>query len=233
MARTTTMLDGRHDLPKTWTFFLATVLPIGIASSGSLVCSNLAYLHLSVALIQMLKAASPFTVLIAQMLFGLTSPTRAQIINILIIVFGVAIASAGTLDFSFIGFLFQFGGLGFEAVRVVLIEILLSREGLKMDAITGLYYAAPVVAVLNILSAVSYYISMAYREASCQAINQSLPSLKAANFMAKNASKASDMATRAKYVVKVSTLESDSVEQSLEDADDALTASVSRAREDF
>jgi len=153
MARTTTKLDSRHDLPKTWTFFLTTILPIGIVSSGSLVCSNLVYLHLSVALIQMLKAASPFTVLLVQWMFGLANPTRTQIINILIIVFGVAIASAGTLEFSFIGFFFQLGGLGFEAVRVVLIEVLLSRQGLKMDAMTGLYYSAPVVAVLNLLSA--------------------------------------------------------------------------------
>ncbi|WKT45352.1 Sugar phosphate transporter domain [Fusarium oxysporum f. sp. vasinfectum] len=150
MARTTTKLDSRHDLPKTWTFFLTTILPIGIVSSGSLVCSNLVYLHLSVALIQMLKAASPFTVLLVQWMFGLANPTRTQIINILIIVFGVAIASAGTLEFSFIGFFFQLGGLGFEAVRVVLIEVLLSRQGLKMDAMTGLYYSAPVVAVLNL-----------------------------------------------------------------------------------
>lgn len=153
MARTTTKLDSRHDLPKTWTFFLTTILPIGIVSSGSLVCSNLVYLHLSVALIQMLKAASPFTVLLVQWMFGLANPTRTQIINILIIVFGVAIASAGTLEFSFIGFFFQLGGLGFEAVRVVLIEVLLSRQGLKMDAMTGLYYSAPVVAVLNLFSA--------------------------------------------------------------------------------
>jgi drug/metabolite transporter (DMT)-like permease len=153
MARMTTKLDSRHDLPKTWTFFLTTILPIGIVSSGSLVCSNLVYLHLSVALIQMLKAASPFTVLLVQWMFGLANPTRTQIINILIIVFGVAIASAGTLEFSFIGFFFQLGGLGFEAVRVVLIEVLLSRQGLKMDAMTGLYYSAPVVAVLNLLSA--------------------------------------------------------------------------------
>ncbi|KAG7427056.1 putative sugar phosphate/phosphate translocator [Fusarium oxysporum f. sp. raphani] len=98
----------------------------------------------------MLKAASPFTVLLVQWMFGLADPTRTQIINILIIVFGVAIASAGTLEFSFIGFFFQLGGLGFEAVRVVLIEVLLSRQGLKMDAMTGLYYSAPVVAVLNL-----------------------------------------------------------------------------------
>jgi hypothetical protein len=101
----------------------------------------------------MLKSASPFSVLVARWTFSIASPTQSQIINILIIVFGVAISSAGTLDFSFIGFFFQVGGLGFEAVRVVLIELLLSRQGLEMDAMTGLYYYAPVVAVLNLFSA--------------------------------------------------------------------------------
>ncbi|KAF4972589.1 hypothetical protein FSARC_862 [Fusarium sarcochroum] len=160
LARTTTYLDSRHDLPKSWTFYLTTVLPIGIVSSGSLVCSNFVYLHLSVAFIQMLKAASPVSVLLISWIFGVVDPTMGQIINIMVIVLGVVVASAGTIEFSWVGVLFQIGGLGFEAVRVVMIQIMLKGEGLKMDAMVGLYYYAPVVALLNLF--VAFIIEIPY-----------------------------------------------------------------------
>ncbi|KAJ4117500.1 hypothetical protein NW768_010863 [Fusarium equiseti] len=153
LAHTTTYLDSRHDLPNNWDFFLTTVLPIGIVSSGSLVASNFVYLYLSVAVIQMLKAASPVSVLLVSWLFGVVNPTLEKIINILVIAVGVAVASAGTVEFSAIGFFFQMGGLAFEAVRVVMTQVMLNGEGLKMDAMVGLYYYAPVVAVLNLLVA--------------------------------------------------------------------------------
>jgi hypothetical protein len=51
------------------------------------------------------------------------------LINILIIVFGVAIASFAELDFNLTGFLFQMGGLIFEAIRLVLVQKLLMGGG--------------------------------------------------------------------------------------------------------
>ncbi|KAF5026710.1 hypothetical protein F66182_1199 [Fusarium sp. NRRL 66182] len=153
LAHTTAYLDSRHQLPNTWRFYLTTILPIGIVSSGSLVCSNFVYLYLSVAFIQMLKASSPVFVLVVSCMFRLVDPTLGRIVNILIIALGVAVASAGTIEFSLVGFFFQFGGLCFEAVRVVMIQVMLNGEGLKMDAMVGLYYYAPVVAILNLLVA--------------------------------------------------------------------------------
>ncbi|OBS22821.1 hypothetical protein FPOA_09146 [Fusarium poae] len=153
LARTTTYLDSRHELPNSWDFYLTTVLPIGIVSSGSLVASNFVYLYLSVAVIQMLKAASPVSVMLVSWLFGVMDPTIGKIANILVIAMGVAVASAGMIEFSVIGFIFQMGGLAFEAVRVVMTQVMLNGEGLKMDAMVGLYYYAPVVAVLNLLVA--------------------------------------------------------------------------------
>ncbi|KAM0229038.1 hypothetical protein ACHAPO_010318 [Fusarium lateritium] len=80
-------------------------------------------------------------------------PTIGKIANILVIAMGVAVASAGMIEFSMIGFIFQMGGLAFEAVRVVMTQVMLNGEGLKMDAMVGLYYYAPVVAILNLLVA--------------------------------------------------------------------------------
>jgi hypothetical protein len=129
-------------------------------ASGSLVASNFVYLYLSVAFIQMLKAAAPAVVLLVSWSFGLTNLTIGKVTNIFLIVLGVAVASGGALEFSTIGILFQLGGLGFEAVRVVMIQVLLNGKGLKVDPIVGLYYYAPVVAIFNLI--IAYLIEYPY-----------------------------------------------------------------------
>ena len=55
LARTTTLLDGRHAVKMTGRVYLRAIVPIGVLYSLSLVCSNQTYLYLSVAFIQMLK----------------------------------------------------------------------------------------------------------------------------------------------------------------------------------
>lgn len=55
LARTTTLLDGRHNVKMTGRVYTRAIAPIGFFFSLSLICSNQAYLYLSVAFIQMLK----------------------------------------------------------------------------------------------------------------------------------------------------------------------------------
>jgi hypothetical protein len=55
MARTTTLLDGRHKARMNGRLYLRAVVPIGVFYSLSLVCSNVVYVYLSVAFAQMLK----------------------------------------------------------------------------------------------------------------------------------------------------------------------------------
>lgn len=154
LARTTSLLDSRHSLPIDGRFYLRTIVPIGILYTGSLVCSNVVYLYLSVSFIQMLKSASPVAVLFFSWVWGLVKPTQSMLINIFVIVCGVGLASVGEIQFSIIGFLFQVGGIVFEAVRLVMIQVMLSSEGLKMDPLVGLYYYAPVCAVMNLAVAI-------------------------------------------------------------------------------
>jgi hypothetical protein len=55
LARFTTILDSRKKVPMTGRVYLRAIVPIGLFFSLSLICGNQAYLHLSVAFIQMLK----------------------------------------------------------------------------------------------------------------------------------------------------------------------------------
>lgn len=101
----------------------------------------------------MLKAFAPGIVLFISWVWGVADPSVGDIINIMCIVSGVIVASLGEMDLSWTGLAFQLSGLMFEAVRVVMIQTLLSGEGLNMDPLVGLYYYAPVCAVLNLLIA--------------------------------------------------------------------------------
>lgn len=98
-------------------------------------------------------------VLITTWLFGVGNPKLKVLFNVLIIVFGVGLASFGEISFSWIGFFYQMGGIVFEAIRLVMIQILLSGEGQSMDPLVSLYYYAPVCAVMNFLVAVAMEFS--------------------------------------------------------------------------
>lgn len=69
--------------------------------------------------------------------------------NVSIIVVGVVVASMGEVQFVMVGFLFQVAGIVFEAVRLVMVERLLSSAEFKMDPLVSLYYYAPACAVMN------------------------------------------------------------------------------------
>ncbi|KAM3547741.1 hypothetical protein ARSEF4850_009832 [Beauveria asiatica] len=134
MARYTTLLDSRHRVPMDFEIYKRAILPIVILFSLSLIGGNLAYLYLSVSFIQMLKIVPPnFKVL------G----------NVSLIVLGVIIASFGEIQFHALGFLFQVCGIIFEALRLVMVQRLLSSPEFKMSPMVSLYYYAPACAAIN------------------------------------------------------------------------------------
>lgn len=128
--------------------FLRSILPIGLLFSASLILSNTAYLYLSVAYIQMLKAFTAVAILLISWTFRLQEPNRKLAMIVCMISSGVALASRGELHFNLMGFLIQAAAVAFEAARLVMIQILL--QGLKMDPLVSLYYYAPVCALINL-----------------------------------------------------------------------------------
>ncbi|KAL2886259.1 putative sugar phosphate/phosphate translocator [Ceratocystis lukuohia] len=149
LSRTTSLLDGRHKVKMTGRVYLRAVVPIGVCYCGSLVFSNIVYMYLSVAYIQMLKSVAPCTVLLIGYFLGTQHPTLRTWINVLVITLGVAITSVGELQFSMAGFIYQMLGIIFEGTRLTMIQVLLSGDDFKMDPLVSLYYFAPVCAVMN------------------------------------------------------------------------------------
>ncbi|KAF2735369.1 TPT-domain-containing protein [Polyplosphaeria fusca] len=149
LARFTTILDSRKKVPMTGRVYLRAIVPIGIFFSLSLICGNQAYLYLSVAFIQMLKATMPVVLLLATWGLRVAPPNMKTLGNVSFIVIGVVIASLGEIKFVMTGFLFQCGGIVFEAIRLVMVQRILSSAEFKMDPLVSLYYYAPACAIMN------------------------------------------------------------------------------------
>ncbi|PSR80806.1 triose-phosphate transporter family-domain-containing protein [Coniella lustricola] len=149
MAKFTTTLDSRHKVPMTTQTYIRAIVPIGIMFSLSLICGNVAYLYLSVSFIQMLKATNAVVTLFATWAFGIAPPNMKVLGNVGIIVLGVVIASFGEIKFDLVGFVYQCSGIVFEALRLVMIQRMLSSAEFKMDPLVSLYYYAPACALIN------------------------------------------------------------------------------------
>ncbi|KAF2135016.1 TPT-domain-containing protein [Dothidotthia symphoricarpi CBS 119687] len=149
LARFTSILDSRKKVPMTGRVYLRAIVPIGLFFSLSLICGNQAYLYLSVSFIQMLKATTPVAVLIATWSLGIAPVNLKTLGNVSFIVIGVVVASFGEIQFVMVGFLFQVGGIVFEAVRLVMVQRILSSADFKMDPLVSLYYYAPACAIMN------------------------------------------------------------------------------------
>jgi drug/metabolite transporter (DMT)-like permease len=90
-------------------------------------------------------------VLLATWAIFIEEPNLKVLMNVSLIVLGVVLASYGELQFEIVGFLFQVGGVIFEATRLVMVQQLLSSAEYKMDPLVSLYHFAPVCAAINFI----------------------------------------------------------------------------------
>ncbi|KAL4916856.1 triose-phosphate transporter family-domain-containing protein [Aspergillus aurantiobrunneus] len=128
LARTTPLLAARTSIPMTPKLYMARIAPIGLLYSGSLVCSNMAYLYLNVGFIQMLKASGPVITLLTSALYRVTDLTVSKLLNIGIIAASVALTVCSEIQFSWVGVLVQLAALVFDAMRLVLMQLLTSSS---------------------------------------------------------------------------------------------------------
>ena len=123
--------------------YLKFVVPIGVLFAVVLSLSNSAYLYLSVSFIQMLKASMPVVVYFTGVALKKNKLEVPNIINLLVISGGVALASGGELKFVLLGFVFQMSSIVLEGIRLLLVQILLQDRGWKMGPFQTVYYVAP------------------------------------------------------------------------------------------
>ncbi|MBA0712786.1 hypothetical protein Golax_011862 [Gossypium laxum] len=119
------------------------VLSITFYSYGPYRFGNTAYLHISVAFIQMLKALMPVATFSMGVLCGTDKPRCDVFLNMVLVSVGVVISSYGEIHFNIVGTVYQVTGIFAEALRLVLTQVLLQKKGLTLNPITSLYYIAP------------------------------------------------------------------------------------------
>jgi drug/metabolite transporter (DMT)-like permease len=117
------------------------ILPVGLITAISLQTGNITYLYLSISLIQMLKALTPVITMVMAFTAGLERPTWKLIFSVLIISCGTLIASVGTVNALWVGFIFMFISQITEAARLVYTELFLNK--LQLSPFVGVMYLAP------------------------------------------------------------------------------------------
>lgn len=97
------------------------------------------------------QASTPVAILLTTWALFIEEPNLKILVNVSFIVLGVIIASYGELQFEMVGFTFQICGVLFEAIRLVMVQQLLSSAEYKMDPLVSLYHFAPLCAAMNFL----------------------------------------------------------------------------------
>ncbi|KAL4598572.1 hypothetical protein ACB098_11G046000 [Castanea mollissima] len=123
--------------------YATSVVPIGAMFAMTLWLGNTAYLYISVAFAQMLKAIMPVAVFVLGVAAGLEIMSCRMLLIMSVISFGVLVASYGEIDINWVGVVYQMGGVVGEALRLIFMEIFVKRKGLKLNPISVMYYVSP------------------------------------------------------------------------------------------
>ncbi|KAI3438776.1 hypothetical protein D9Q98_001193 [Chlorella vulgaris] len=130
-----------------WHAVFTKLLPVSLGFAASLFLGNVAYLGLSVAFINIMKAATPMVTLAVGLALGLEQPSKLTLCGTALIAGGTAIATCSEAAsghfhwFSFLAFSFS---VVFEGIRVVLTEKLLGQAGTKYNVMEALLYLGPI-----------------------------------------------------------------------------------------
>lgn len=126
---------------------LKGALPIAGFFSVQLVLSNTAYMHSSLAFLQMLKEANLVLVYVFSLIACLEKFSWRSVSILGLVIFATALTIHGEVNFSWTGFCIQGISQLFECCKIVLQAVLLSSAGRKLDALTYVLIVMPLCAV--------------------------------------------------------------------------------------
>ena len=126
-------------------FYMTRVAPIGMALGLGLATGNEAYLFNSLAFVQILKAFAPVVLLLLLFATRLERPSTVLVLSILVISGGTAVAVKGEMDVSIFGTYLMLLSMFFEAVKLIMMQILLVDK--EYSAVEGMAVIAPAAIV--------------------------------------------------------------------------------------
>eukprot|EP00056_Hartaetosiga_gracilis_P016044 m.3640 g.3640 ORF g.3640 m.3640 type:complete len:442 (+) comp3680_c0_seq1:63-1388(+) len=137
-------IDGAASTKMAWRFYLFRVLPVGFFAASSVFLGNSALVHLSASLTQMMKSFTPVVTVILLQMFQIATPSRLEIICVVFIALFSLSAALGSVHASFIGLIYIISSVFAEALRMVLIQKLLSGSGQLSGVESQLYIGSSI-----------------------------------------------------------------------------------------
>lgn len=127
----------------TWKTCFNICLPVAALGAAGLTLGNAAFVYLSVAFAQMLKANMPVIMFTVGCLFH-THKFNWETCGIMVIIgAGVAASSLGELQFSSLGATFMLLAMLAEAFKMVLLQTMMQQTDLQINPVNALYYVMP------------------------------------------------------------------------------------------
>ncbi|CAN0416333.1 unnamed protein product [Pylaiella littoralis] len=122
---------------------LRTVIPIGFATAGDILLSNLSFMVSTVAFYTIVKSGSLMWILLWAVIFKFEVMTFRMVFVVLIICGGLLLASFGETDFSMEGLFMILGASCLSGLRWALLQLLQAVEPSCHDPLLVIYYIAP------------------------------------------------------------------------------------------
>ena len=91
----------------------------------------------------LLNFAVPVAVFFLGAAVGLEAFSCRMFTIMSVISVGVVVASYGEISISWIGGVYQMGGVVGEALRLIFIEIFVKKKGVRLNSISMMYYVSP------------------------------------------------------------------------------------------
>lgn len=85
----------------------------------------------------------PVAVFILGVAVGLEVMSCRMLFIMSVISFGVIVASYGEVSVSWVGVIYQMGGVIGEALRLIFVEIFVKKKGIRLSSISVMYYVSP------------------------------------------------------------------------------------------
>ena len=133
-------------LPKeniSWSTWLKMCVPVGALGAAGLTLGNAAFLYLSVAFAQMLKANMPIIMFVVGCFLQTDVFSWGTCAVMITIGAGVAASSLGELQFSGLGTTFMLLAMLSEAFKMILLQRMMQQSDLKINPINALYHVMP------------------------------------------------------------------------------------------
>lgn len=142
------IVNANHLQDVTPCFYATRIAPIGCALAGTLTTGNNAYLHLSIAFIQILKSLSPVILLSLLWLLRIEKPRAILGVAVGIIVIGMMTATQGELRMTWIGVILMLLSEFFDSIKAINMQILLSDKNFDSFESLAVFGPAAIVSLL-------------------------------------------------------------------------------------